>query len=93
MMGQHCSFLEIHLAKNQKTAFKYSGSIPFVVATSYLTHKPIEKVLKQTQNFGYHDNLYFSQGKKLFKFLFSFALRALISIEKHFAPLVLPVGH
>jgi UDP-N-acetylglucosamine pyrophosphorylase len=65
MKGQHRSFLEIHLAKNQKTAFKYSGSIPFVVATSYLTHKPIEKVLSQTQNFGYHDNLYFSQGKSI----------------------------
>ena len=65
MRGQHRSFLEIHLAKNQKTAFKYSGSIPFVVATSYLTHKPIEKVLSQTQNFGYHDNLYFSQGKSI----------------------------
>jgi UDP-N-acetylglucosamine pyrophosphorylase len=65
MRGQHRSFLEIHLAKNQKTAFKYSGSIPFVVATSYLTHKPIEKVLNQTQNFGYQDNLYFSQGKSI----------------------------
>ena len=65
MRGRHRSFLEIHLAKNQKTAFKYRGSIPFVVATSYLTHKPIEKVLNQTQNFGYHDNLYFSQGKSI----------------------------
>ena len=65
MKCQHRSFLEIHLAKNKKTAFKYSGSIPFVVATSYLTHKPIEKVLNQTQNFGYQDNLYFSQGKSI----------------------------
>ncbi|NWJ52091.1 MAG: UTP--glucose-1-phosphate uridylyltransferase [Bacteroidetes bacterium] len=65
MSGQHRSFLEIHLAKNQKTAFKYSGSIPFIVATSYLTHQPIEKVLNQTKNFGYRDNVYLSPGKSI----------------------------
>jgi UDP-N-acetylglucosamine pyrophosphorylase/galactokinase/mevalonate kinase-like predicted kinase len=65
MSGQHRSFLEIHLAKNQKTAFKYNGSIPFIVATSYLTHQPIEKVLSQTQNFGYRHNVYLSPGKSI----------------------------
>jgi len=73
MKGRHRSFLEIHLAKNKKTAFKYSGSIPFVVATSYLTHKAIEKVLDggfdsvqpTVRNYGYTDNLYLSSGKSI----------------------------
>jgi UDP-N-acetylglucosamine pyrophosphorylase len=65
IVGRHRSFLEIHLAKNQKTAFKYNGSIPFIVATSYLTHQPIEKVLNQTQNFGYRHNVYLSPGKSI----------------------------
>jgi UDP-N-acetylglucosamine pyrophosphorylase len=65
MEGQHRSFLEIHLAKNQKTAFNYNGSIPFIIATSYLTHQPIEKVLNLSNNFGYRDSVYFSQGKSI----------------------------
>jgi len=65
MGGRHRSFLEIHLAKNQKTAFKYSGSIPFIVATGYLTHQPIEKVLSVTDNYGYRDSVYLSPGKSI----------------------------
>ncbi|NLE02986.1 MAG: UTP--glucose-1-phosphate uridylyltransferase [Fibrobacter sp.] len=65
MNGQHRSFLEIHLAKVRKSALKYKTSIPFIVATSYLTHKPIEDALKDNQNYSYQGDVYLSEGKSL----------------------------
>ena len=61
----HRSFLEIHLAKTKKVAKKYSASIPHIVATSYLTHAPIEAKLKETANFGYDGPVYLSPGRSI----------------------------
>lgn len=63
--GSHRSFLEIHLAKTKKTALNYNADIPFIVATSYLTHKPIESMLNATKNYGYHSNVYLSEGRSI----------------------------
>lgn len=63
--GRHRSFLEIHLAKAKNTALKYNCSIPFTVATSYLTHKPIERVLSSNGNYEYNGNVYLSPGRSI----------------------------
>ncbi len=65
MKGKHRSFLEIHLAKNQNTASSNNSSIPFIISTSYLTHKPVEEALKKHSNFGYQGNVYLSPGKSI----------------------------
>jgi UDP-N-acetylglucosamine pyrophosphorylase len=63
--GRYRSFLEIHLAKTKKTALTYKTNIPFIVATSYLTHKPIEDSLTDNANYGYHGNVYLSPGRSI----------------------------
>lgn len=65
MNGRHRSFLEVHLAKNQKTSGMYGSSIPFIIATSYLTHKPIEKKLLGEANYSYLGAVYLSPGKSI----------------------------
>ncbi|MCU7551313.1 UTP--glucose-1-phosphate uridylyltransferase [Chitinophagaceae bacterium LB-8] len=65
MGGAHRSFLEIHLAKTKNVASKYSATIPHIVATSYLTHGPIEKKLAETGNFGYDGPVYLSAGRSV----------------------------
>ncbi|KAA5548747.1 UTP--glucose-1-phosphate uridylyltransferase [Adhaeribacter rhizoryzae] len=63
--GVHRSFLEIHLAKTRTVGEKYQAVIPHLVATSYLTHKPIERKLNQTDNFGYNGPVYLSPGRSI----------------------------
>jgi UDP-N-acetylglucosamine pyrophosphorylase len=63
--GVHRSFLEIHMAKTRKVAEKYQATIPHLVATSYLTHEPIDKKLQQTQNFGYNGPVHLSPGRSI----------------------------
>jgi UDP-N-acetylglucosamine pyrophosphorylase len=63
--GRHRSFLEIHLAKAQKVVDTYNANIPFIVATSYLTHQPIEKELKTSNNYGFRGDVFLSSGKSI----------------------------
>ena len=65
LSGAHRSFLEIHLAKNKKSGKEYSTKIPFVIATSHLTHQPIEMKLKQFSNFGYDGEIFLSAGRSI----------------------------
>jgi len=65
MEGRHRSFLEIHLSKTKKVAAIYNAVIPHIVATSYLTHKPIEKALAATNNFDYNGPVYLSEGRSI----------------------------
>ena len=61
--GKHKSFIEIHLAKSNKTSRLYEEKIQHVFTTSYLTHNPIENKLKVNNNYNYGGNLYVSQGR------------------------------
>jgi UDP-N-acetylglucosamine pyrophosphorylase len=63
--GEHRSFLEIHLAKTRTVAARYGAAIPHLVATSYLTHKPIQQKLNLTGNFGYSGPVYLSPGRSI----------------------------
>jgi UDP-N-acetylglucosamine pyrophosphorylase len=65
MNGLHRSFLEVHLAKTRKTSGLFGTPIPFIVSTSYLTHRPIEKKLRRTHNYNYDGNVYLSPGKSI----------------------------
>jgi hypothetical protein len=63
--GKMRSFLEIHLAKTRRTAERYDAVIPHLVATSYLTHAPIEAQLARTGNLGYGGPVYLSEGRSI----------------------------
>jgi len=63
--GMHRSFLEIHLAKAKKTSISFKAELPFIIATSYLTHDPIENTLKTTKNYNYQGAVYLSPGKSI----------------------------
>jgi UDP-N-acetylglucosamine pyrophosphorylase len=65
MEGAHRSFLEIHLAKTKKIAAKYNTIIPHIVASSYLTHAPIDKKLSEANNFGYQGSVFLSEGRSI----------------------------
>jgi len=65
MQGSHRSFLELHLAKTAKVAEKFKASIPHIVATSYLTHQPIQEKLDATNNFDYKIPVYLSPGRSI----------------------------
>ncbi len=45
--GRYRSFLEVHLAKTRRRAREFQGTIPHIVATSYLTDGPIRRALDQ----------------------------------------------
>lgn len=61
--GKHKSFIEIHLAKSNKTKKLFGQKIQHVFTTSYLTHNPIENKLNINKNYNYKGNLYVSRGK------------------------------
>ncbi|MBK8944587.1 MAG: UTP--glucose-1-phosphate uridylyltransferase [Ignavibacteriae bacterium] len=63
--GIHRTFIEIHLAKSRKTSRLSNKSIPHIISTSYLTHKPIEEFLKYKKNYNYKGRLLLSPGKSV----------------------------
>jgi hypothetical protein len=65
MDGIHRSFLEIHFAKSRKTSALFQAPIPTILATSYLTHHPIEKELQRTGNYHFNSPVYLSPGKSI----------------------------
>ena len=65
MHDRHRSFLEIHFAKNRKTSEQFHTTIPYLVATSYLTHVRIEKVLTRTEQYHSNTAVFLSPGKSI----------------------------
>jgi hypothetical protein len=45
--GVHRSFADVHLAKSRRTAMTFGADVPHVFTTSYLTHAPIERYLRE----------------------------------------------
>ncbi len=62
--GRHRSFLEIHLAKTQRTARRYGASVPHIISTSFLTHAPIVAYLTANGD-GYAGPRYLSPGQSV----------------------------
>jgi hypothetical protein len=61
--GRHRSFIEVHLAKSRKVGSAHHRSIPHLISTSYLTHRPIEQVLAARERFHYPGPLQLSPGR------------------------------
>jgi galactokinase/mevalonate kinase-like predicted kinase len=63
--GRHRSFMELHLGKSRKVSRDYDTTIPHVFTTSFLTHAPIEKHLRLSDNHGYGGPVYLSAGQSI----------------------------
>ncbi len=61
--GKHRTFIETHLAKSRKAGRTFGIEIPHLIATSYLTHGPIEQFLENRGHYGYGSGLRLSPGK------------------------------
>jgi len=48
--GKHRNFIELHLAKNKKTAKNFNTLVPHIFTTSYLTHQPIKEYLDTNES-------------------------------------------
>ncbi len=63
LAGKHRSFIEVHLAKSRRTGSLAGNAISHVLTTSYMTHAPIERRLRDVDNYGYSGPLYLSPGR------------------------------
>jgi hypothetical protein len=60
--GRHRTFLEIHLAKSQRTSERFGATVPHIFTTGYLTHAPIAAHLEGNGAYGYSGPVRLSQG-------------------------------
>lgn len=60
--GSFRTFAEVHLAKSRRTGRLCGQGVPHVLTTSYLTHAPIESLLRAMKNYGYAGPLCLSPG-------------------------------
>jgi len=60
--GRDRSFLEVHLAKTQRTARTCGTPLPHIFTTSYLTDEPIHRHLDRHGVFGYEGLVALSRG-------------------------------
>jgi len=63
--GSHRNFIEVHLAKTRRTARIFGGEIPHVFTTSYLTHIPIERFLRETAGAALDRTVWLSPGRSI----------------------------
>ena len=61
----HRTFIETHLAKSRKIGDAVGNPLPHIFTTSYLTHGPIQDVLKLQHNYGYQGTVSLSPGKSI----------------------------
>ncbi|XZE42954.1 UTP--glucose-1-phosphate uridylyltransferase [Pirellulaceae bacterium SH467] len=62
LAGAHRSFIEVHLAKSRQTSRRFGANIPHVFTTGYLTHAPMERHLRNVQNYDYPGPVHLSRG-------------------------------
>jgi hypothetical protein len=65
LAGVHRTFLEVHLAKSRHTSRVFGHPVPHVITTSYLTHDPIDRLLRSEGAYGYEGPLHLSQGQSV----------------------------
>ncbi|MGB0583100.1 MAG: UTP--glucose-1-phosphate uridylyltransferase, partial [Limisphaerales bacterium] len=63
--GKHRTFIETHLAKSRRIGEQAGNPIPHVFTTSYLTHGPIEDMLKLQGDYGYPGQVILSPGRSI----------------------------
>lgn len=60
--GKHRSFIEVHLAKSQKTSEIFGAPVPHVFTTGYMTHGPMQQYLSEQNHYGYKGPVHLSRG-------------------------------
>ncbi|HEX4792998.1 MAG TPA: UTP--glucose-1-phosphate uridylyltransferase [Humisphaera sp.] len=63
--GRHRTFIEVHLAKSRRAMKRFGAPVPHLIATSYLTHHPIESFLASREYYGYEGPLKLSPGRSV----------------------------
>ena len=63
--GKYRNFIEVHLAKARRSANVFRTDVPYIIATSYLTHEPIERFLRANRHSGYAGPLLSSPGRSV----------------------------
>jgi hypothetical protein len=63
--GRHRNFIEVHLAKTRRIADAFGAVIPHVFTTSYLTHAPIERFLRETVGDALDRTVWLSPGRSI----------------------------
>jgi len=61
--GRHRTFIEVHLAKSRRIGRLCDTPLPHIITTSYLTHEPIERFLRNHANHRYPGPLILSTGR------------------------------
>ena len=60
--GHDRSFIEVHLAKTRAVAQACGTPLPHIIATSFLTHEPLDRHLARHNLFGYEGPVVLSRG-------------------------------
>lgn len=63
--GRHRNFIEVHLAKTRRLARAYGSTLPHVFTTSYLTHAPIERFVRQLAGARWEKDIWLSPGRSI----------------------------
>jgi hypothetical protein len=63
LAGKHRTFLEVHLAKSRRVSRAYQTTLPHVITTGYLTHRPLEAHLASRRHYGYPGPVALSPGR------------------------------
>ena len=63
--GRHRSFIEVHLAKTRRAGRLCGAAVPHVFTTSYLTHAPIERFLRETAGAALDRSVWLSPGRSI----------------------------
>jgi hypothetical protein len=63
--GRHRTFIETHLAKSRRSGRIAGHPLPHLFTTSYLTHEPTQRFLRQVDGYGYPGPLILSPGRSV----------------------------
>ena len=63
--GRHRNFIEVHLAKTRRAARTFGAEVPHVFTTSYLTHAPIERFLREAAGDALDRTVWLSPGRSI----------------------------
>jgi hypothetical protein len=63
--GRHRTFIETHLAKSRRSGRLAGHALPHLFTTSYLTHEPTHRFLRQVDGYGYPGPLILSPGRSV----------------------------
>jgi hypothetical protein len=63
--GVHRSFADVHLAKSRRSAAVFGADVPHVFTTSYLTHVPIERYLREQCGEAFDRTVFVSPGRSI----------------------------